>query len=592
MILQALKEYYDRKADDPESGIAPEGWESREIHALLRITGSGEFVSIESMVDNNFRATKFLVPQGRYRSGQKAYAMPFLLWDHCGFVLGHPKSSSHDDRTMAQKQREHFAAQVVEYSEKYPDNQGIKAVADFYRNEKFNDVLRSNEWQAFVSNVPANKTLNMSFSFVGEQRLIVESLDLVNNDEASEKEIRGICLITGEEAVLAELNSPIGGVTQKPAPLVSINDKTGGTSFSSYGKTQCYNSPISKSSAFRYSTALKRLLDPEKVPSLRVGDMRIAYWSGGRSWLENEFSFLFQESEIKPEAGARAVKSLYDSIKNGAYIYPDGRQRFYVLGMAPNSGRIAIKSWHDGTIAEMACHIQQHFDDLEMIRHDYEKTHHYPLWRLLCNVAPQGESKNVPPNIAADFFASILVGVPYPASLLQAAIRRTHAGIKRKTKAGETRERVIPEIAALLKAYLNRYHRVHPNPNHKEIQMSLDTSQPSIGYQLGRLFATLEKIQEEANRGINATIRERFYGAACSTPVVVFANLMRLKNHHLPKIGNRGRVINFERLLAEIVGRFDDFPAHLDLHEQGRFAIGYYHQRQDFFTRKNDSENS
>ena len=119
--------------------------------------------------------------------------------------------------------------------------------------------------------------------------------------------------------------------------------------------------------------------------------------------------------------------------------------------------------------------------------------------------------------------------------------------------------------------------------------MSLDVSQPSIGYHLGRLFATLEKIQEEANPGINATIRERFYGAGCSTPVAVFANLMRLKNHHLAKMDSRGRVVYFERLLGEIVGRFDDFPAHMDLHEQGRFAIGYYHQRQDFFTKKDES---
>ena len=120
--------------------------------------------------------------------------------------------------------------------------------------------------------------------------------------------------------------------------------------------------------------------------------------------------------------------------------------------------------------------------------------------------------------------------------------------------------------------------------------MELDTLQPSIGYQLGRLFATLEKIQEEANPGLNATIRERFYGAACATPVTVFANLLRLKNHHLAKLENKGRVVNFERLLGEIIGKMNDFPAHLDLHEQGRFAIGYYHQRQAFFTKKEENE--
>jgi CRISPR-associated protein Csd1 len=199
------------------------------------------------------------------------------------------------------------------------------------------------------------------------------------------------------------------------------------------------------------------------------------------------------------------------------------------------------------------------------------------LWRLLVNIATQDKSENIPPNIAGDFMRSILTGTPYPATLLQAALRRIH---------NDTENRVKPVRAALIKAYLNRYHRAYIIPNHKELFMSLDTSQPSIGYQLGRLFASLEKIQEEANPGLNATIRERFYGAACASPVTVFANLMRLKNHHLAKLDSKGRVVNFERLLAEIVGRLEDFPAHLDLHEQGRFAIGYYHQRQDFFTKK------
>ena len=121
--------------------------------------------------------------------------------------------------------------------------------------------------------------------------------------------------------------------------------------------------------------------------------------------------------------------------------------------------------------------------------------------------------------------------------------------------------------------------------------MELDISQPSTGYQLGRLFATLEKIQEEANPKINATIRKRFYEAACTTPIVAFTSLLCLKNHHLAKIENKGRVVNFERLLGEIVGNFKEFPAYLSLHEQGMFAVGYYHQRQKFFSKKENTNN-
>jgi CRISPR-associated protein Csd1 len=239
-----------------------------------------------------------------------------------------------------------------------------------------------------------------------------------------------------------------------------------------------------------------------------------------------------------------------------------------------------VRFWHTATIGVFSKRIRQHFTDLDIIKHPKEPRY-YSLKRLLSNVAPQDDSENIPPNITGDFMRSILEGTPYPATLLQAALRRIHS---------DTKDRVKPVRAALIKAYLNRYYRLHPNPNHKEILMSLDTSQPSQGYQLGRLFATLEKIQEEANPGLNATIRERFYGAACATPVTVFANLLRLKNHHIAKMEQKSRVIFFERLLADIMSNFNDFPAHLDLHEQGRFAIGYYHQRQDFFTSRKETE--
>ena len=175
---------------------------------------------------------------------------------------------------------------------------------------------------------------------------------------------------------------------------------------------------------------------------------------------------------------------------------------------------------------------------------------------------------------------AILTGAPYPATLLQAVLRRIKS---------DTVNRVKPVRAALIKAYLNRLLCSRGDYNEKEVlQVGLDTSQLSIGYHLGRLFAVLEKIQEEANPAINATIRERYYGAACSSPVSVFPTLMRLKNYHLAKL-HKGRKTNLEILISEIVGHFDDFPSHLDLHKQGKFAIGYYHQRQDLFTKKEDA---
>ena len=307
-------------------------------------------------------------------------------------------------------------------------------------------------------------------------------------------------------------------------------------------------------------------------------------WSARKSQFESEFSYLFDDSKNRdnPDQFTKHIKALYQSIESGAFLKDEYNQIFCVLGLSPGGGtRISVRDWQVGTIAEFAVRIHQHFEDLRIVKPPKEPEF-YSLWRLLTNIATQDKSENIPPNLAGDFMRSILDGTPYPQTLLQSALRRIRS---------DTEYRVKPVRAALIKAYLNRYLRAHPYKGEKEIEMALDREQPSIGYQLGRLFAVLEKIQEEGNPGINTTIRERYYGAACSSPVTVFGTLMRLKNHHLAKIENKGRAVNLERLLTEIVGHFGDFPSHLDLHEQGKFAIGYYHQRQDFFTTKKDKTN-
>jgi CRISPR-associated protein Csd1 len=169
---------------------------------------------------------------------------------------------------------------------------------------------------------------------------------------------------------------------------------------------------------------------------------------------------------------------------------------------------------------------------------------------------------------------SLLDGKPYPITLMQQCMRRIRA-----------ERRVTRARAAILKAYINRLNLYKEHLGKEEITVCLDRSNTSPGYRLGRLFAVLEKIQEEANPGINATIRDRFYGAASSSPVAVFPQLLKLKNHHLAKLDNPGRKVNLEKEIGEIFCAVEDIPAHLPMEEQARFAIGYYHQRQSFFTK-------
>jgi CRISPR-associated protein Csd1 len=209
--------------------------------------------------------------------------------------------------------------------------------------------------------------------------------------------------------------------------------------------------------------------------------------------------------------------------------------------------------------------------------HGPKQPEYLSLFRLLVSTATQSKAENVPPNLAGDFMKAILAGTPYPHTLLATAVRRCRA-----------EQDVSYPRAALIKACLTRANRYY-SPDEKEVGMSLDTTNTSPGYLLGRLFAVLERAQESASPGINATIRDRFYGAASGTPVAVFPHLMKLKNHHIAKLEYKGQVVNLERQIGEIVAKLDAesaFPPHLSLQEQGRFAVGYYHQRQDFFTKK------
>lgn len=573
MILQALKEYYDRKAADPDSGIAPEGWELKEIPFIIVLDHDGNLVQIEDTREGDGkkrRAKIFLVPKGvKKTSGIAAN----LLWDVAGYVFG-VDTKGKNERAIKQKK-----AFIDRLKNELSNIDIIQRITDFLENVTADRLSKEECWKEIMENNP-----NLSFRIDTNQFLVCRDAEVISRLSSlmteGTNDVSGICLVTGKNTQIKSLHTSIKGVygaQSAGANIVSFNLDA----FRSYGKEQGYNSPVGAEAEFSYTTALNTLLNKDSKQRISIGDASTVFWSEKQSSFESDFSFFFKEPDKDdPDAGIKRVKALFESVQSGTYMNDDSNTRFYILGLAPNAARISIRFWQLGTIYEFATRIKQHFEDFAIIKPPKEPEY-YSLWRILVNIATQDKSENIPPNVAGEFMRSILNGTPYPATLLQAVIRRIRS---------DTENRVKPIRAALIKAYLNRYYRFYPNKDHKEVNMELDTSQPSTGYQLGRLFATLEKIQEEANPGINATIRERFYGAACATPVTVFANLLRLKNHHLAKLENKGRTVNFERLLAEIICKMTDFPAHLDLHEQGRFAIGYYHQRQAFFTKKESNE--
>lgn len=582
MILQALVSYYERRA--AEGSIAPEGFKRIEIPFLITLNIEGKFVGLQDTRTSSGRkmiAQSFLVPEERGRSGSKSWQTANLLWDHYGYVLGWPKSESEKDKDMASKQHKTFVSETKEVAAKCSGDKAVEAVCRFLSSENFDAVFHHSSWKDCIKIAGCNLTFQVegqvglvcqreSIKALLTNRAIVSDED-AEDDSLAERE--GFCLVTGEIGPIARLHprTPISGA-KSGAKIVSFQKNMG---FDSYGKLQSYNAPTSKKSAFAYTTALNEMLLKKSRHKLFVGDATTVFWAEKKNDLEDVFADIFGEpAKENPEQANKAIGILYEAPKAGAApLKDDDYTRFFVLGLAPNAARIAVRFWHAGTVGETARHILQHFDDCKMV-HGPKQPEYLSLFRMLVSTAVQGKSENIPPNIAGEFMKAILSGTPYPQTILAAAIRRCRA----------EREITYPR-ATLLKAVLVRAARFY-HQSEQEVGMALDIENDNIGYRLGRLFATLEKIQEEASPGINATIRDRFYGAASSTPVVAFPHLMKLKNHHLAKLDNRGRAVNLEKVIGDIMDGIVDFPTHLALQDQGRFAVGYYHQRQAFFTKK------
>ena len=589
MILQALTQYYQRKADNG-SDIAPQGFEYKQIPFIIVIDKDGNFVQLEDTRGADSKTKKgnsFLAPLASTRSGKNSADVANLLWDHYGYIFAHPKEDTDTAIVMANRQHQAFKQRINEVLTKTNDS-GLKAVKEFLTNETNIDLVKNTDtWQQCQK----IKGCNLTFRLQGETDLICQSKAIQSyianqsnyaEDESNKSSEKGICLITGNKDTIARLHQPIGGVNAKPAPFASINLDA----FESYNKSQGYGFPVSEKGMFEYTTALNTLLKSDN--RFRIGETVAVCFSEKQSEFEDELALLFGDNVKKdnPDEFVNTVKNLFSSIHNGAYTKDDGTQKMYVLGLSPNVARIVVRFWYESTVADMAINIAQWFDDIRMVKGINSPYPEYmPLLRLLCNLVFEGKSENLPPNLVADTTKAILNGGILPITLLQMASRRNRA-----------EQSVTYARASLIKAYLNRKIRFNCSKNttkNKEITVSYDPNRQDIGYVLGALFATLEKVQEDSSESkINATIKDRYYGSASSTPLTVFATLIKLSQHHLSKISKikPNRAVYFNRELGEIMNRIDKFPSHLNMEQQGLFAIGYYQKRQDFFVKKEDRQ--
>lgn len=589
MILQKLSDYYHRLAHDPDSDIAPEGFERKEIPFVIVLDAQGVLVNLKDTretKDKKLRAKVFLVPQGvKKTSGIKAN----LLWDSAEYVLGLSLDGAEDPKNA--QRHAAFRQTVEDVFGKNPDDEGVQAILHFLDRGDMSAVTEHPNWQG----IKAAKAGSFTFALAGDDAHLVAMRPAVQqkiaalagqgDDSAGE----GYCLLTAEQTPIARMHTAIKGVwgaQSSGANIVSFNFD----SAKSFGKDQGANSPIGISAMFAYTTALNTLLGKDSQQRFQAGDASVVFWAKNATPLETNLRMMFDEPpKENPDRMRDAVQVLRAAPHTGHKPIFEDDTPFYILGLSPNAARISVRFWRETTVKELAKNILRHFEDTALI-HSARDPECLSLFRLLNATAAQGKSENVPPNLAGVMVEAVLSGAPYPYSLLQNAVMRLRAELS-----SDLHYRDYPR-AALIKACLNRRVR-HKLTSGKELTVALDTENDNIGYCLGRLFAALEMIQEDAHSGpdgkshLNATIRDRYYGAASSTPVAVFGTLMKLSNHHLSKIGNpekkRGKDY-WDKKLRDITGKIEakkPFPAHLTLDDQGRFAIGYYHQRQNFYAK-------
>lgn len=585
MILQALNAHYYRLLDDPESVVAPPGYSNVDISFVIVLSETGELLDMLSVENEE------LVPEHKKRQGVNP--PPYFLCDKILYSLGVGKNKSEGKKRF--EQYRNYNLKLLQKAECME----AKAVSCFLRSWdpelwETNKIIMRYEKEF---DKPAN--YNVVYKIDGQPGYVHQHTDIVSlwTDEQGEKKdevlVSGQCLVTGKYENIARTHDvAIKGAGGQPAGTALVSFQI--ESFRSYGKTQSYNAPVSKKVAFAYGTALNYLIASD-TNRIRLADTTMVFWAdkkGGKaeetvlSWCLDPVVAEEQEDDgarrIAPEA-VRQAKTILERVRAGLPLGDpdfDHNTRCYILGLAPNAARLSVRFWQVSSFGDVLGRIAQHYSDMDIIGIDCLGGI-VPPWRTLKATAVQEDSKNIPPLLGGQFLKTILSGQMYPQVVYNAALTRCRIG-------GE-HGGINTIRAAIIKAFLLRKYRIQNQPEKEAlITVGLNEDNTNTAYLLGRLFSLLEKVQKDAlGNNINATIRDRYFGAASATPGSVFPLLLRLSRHHISKsdYGNWA-----DQKIQEVMNRLDAFPKHLNMEEQGQFILGYYHQNQANYTKNEKNE--
>lgn len=578
MILKALYDYYNRCGDD----IVPMDMAYVDFYYSIVLDEKGNFIRLEPLGGDSG------LPLLTFRPEERTSApVPHCMGDHAGYILGLKEVKAKDnfdyakEMTRNEKTLTAFKKDVENFFNILPDNSFVQAIHAFYKKfslEAINAIKHDSHWGDFCKYLAKNIT----FSVIGINGYAASDNEIlqVKKRSKSNENKKAVCLITGvkEKPVNTTYSSFILG-GKSNAKLVAFQVNSG---YDSYGKKMGLNAPISEEAEFKYTTALLKLLSKNSRNKFRIGDRSFIFLASSNNEAAEQtekslFDLLGYNEEVNddPNAKIEQVRKVFTAIYSGS-LKTSLEDRFYILGLAPNSARIAVVYWSECSLKEFAGKILCHFKDMEIKDTRNDKKPYMGIKSMLSAVTLNGKQSEATPNLPEAIVKSIFQGTPYPFTLFSACIRRIRA------EAG-SKDAIRIARMAIIKAYLNR-----TSSNNKKIEIMLDKSNTNQGYLCGRLFAVLDKIQVDANGG--SSIRERYMNAASATPASVFATILNLSSHHMEKLSNQGKKIFFEKMKQEIIDKIPatGFPAHLDLQDQGRFFIGYYHQKQEFFTKKEE----
>ena len=575
MILQALARYYEDLLSRGE--IDAPGWTPAKISYALCLNEKGRLTQVVPTMEEVSKGKKtVLQPQ--------VFPLPAavkrtvgidsnFLWDNSTYLLGV------DQKGKPERSRDCFAAAAQKHHAVLDgiDSSIARAILAFFDTWQPSQAAEHSALAGLLEEVTAGANLLFRVDGCYPQKDVAIREAWQSYRESSNPDaVRMQCLVTGREDEITATHPAIKGVwdaQSSGAALVSFN----APAFCSYGREQNFNAPVGKYAAFAYTAALNHLLADRNNVQL-IGDTTVVCWAEGADPAYQSFAmtaFFGAESGLSDNDLRAALKRLADGLPCDD-LGIDPERPFYILGLAPNAARLSVRFFLRDSFGRLMKNVNDHYERLKIINARYEVV---PLWALLREtVNLNSRDKSPSPAMAGAVARAIFSGGPYPASLLEAVILRIRA--ERNITWGR---------AAIIKAYyLKNPHKDCPK---EVLTVSLNEASTDTAYTLGRLFSVYEAVQQAANPGINATIKDKYFNSAAAMPASIFPILNNLCQKHLRKLDGRLRVY-YDKQIMELKGRLgESYPPRMTLAQQGSFDLGYYHQTQKRYTKKEEEKN-